>query len=236
MYGRIRGRKSRNERIPTNKALNADQEAELVRWINVLDNSGAPPNASQIQSAANTMFVRDASHSTPLYKNWVYNFLRRITRHYQNHQTVQKPKEAKRMAAKQTSLITASITNSPSPDISKMIRSTHELDREIAQSIFDDPETLRTRSRLICEGWHCQAEDATQMAQDWYHTFIRNKPNNLPSTKRQTIMGGPITSGHANRMMTKRAGKEMAAKQKKTAKEVARQRALDEDDVTLWWR
>lgn len=56
---RIRGRKSRSMRQPTNKALDKAQEAALIQWITCLDKAYALPTAATVEQCANAILRRN---------------------------------------------------------------------------------------------------------------------------------------------------------------------------------
>ncbi|CRL31135.1 transcriptional regulator family: Centromere protein B, DNA-binding region [Penicillium roqueforti] len=102
---RVRGAGPRTARIPTNRALNAEQEKALHTWIVTLDNAYSPPTAAMVEQCANAILQRSDPTRSPLSKNWVYNFLNRIPKRLDLKFVTQKPKERSRMQAEDISCI-----------------------------------------------------------------------------------------------------------------------------------
>ena len=78
LYGRIKGRVSRNTRPSPSRALNQEQEAALIHWITLLDNAHASPATLMVQQCANQILHRHDPERPLLNKNWVYKFLKRL--------------------------------------------------------------------------------------------------------------------------------------------------------------
>ncbi|KAJ9482817.1 hypothetical protein VN97_g10602 [Penicillium thymicola] len=106
LYNRVHGRGSRSTRCATNSILNSDQEQALISWIIILDDACSPPTAKMIEGCANSMILREDASRSPVDKNWVYRFLKRIPPLHNLHFIKQKPKEKKRMEAEDISYLT----------------------------------------------------------------------------------------------------------------------------------
>ncbi|KAJ5267694.1 transcriptional regulator family: Centromere protein B DNA-binding region [Penicillium angulare] len=70
----------RNQRKPTNKALNDTQEAALMYWIKSLDDAFIPPTPNIIEQWANMSLARSATPDRTVGKNWVYRFMKRFSK------------------------------------------------------------------------------------------------------------------------------------------------------------
>jgi hypothetical protein len=75
--GRVKGRQPRKGSTGGTKALEPEQEQALILWIDILDQGFSPPNASQIQGAAEQIIQRHDPSRT-LGKNWAYRFIDRL--------------------------------------------------------------------------------------------------------------------------------------------------------------
>lgn len=96
LRGRLKGRKSRNDRTSPNKALETEQEKALILWIDTLDQAYSPPSTAQIQCAA-LQIVRRHDPARTLGKNWAYNFIARLPPRFKH--LTQKPREKARFQA-----------------------------------------------------------------------------------------------------------------------------------------
>lgn len=96
LRGRLKGRKSRNDRTSPNKALETEQEKALILWIDTLDQAYSPPSAAQIQCAA-LQIIRRHNPSRTLGKNWAYDFIARLPPRFEH--LTQKPIEKVRFQA-----------------------------------------------------------------------------------------------------------------------------------------
>jgi hypothetical protein len=121
---------------------------------------------------------RDPSRTTPLNKNWVYHFLRRIPQRILNW-IIQKPKELKRMAAEDISLITAwydrfevfVTANKLTPEqIYNMDETDYQIGQGKPQRVLSKSPTAYTPNGGISEsitGIECIAADGWKMS-PWF--------------------------------------------------------------------
>jgi hypothetical protein len=96
LRGRINGRKSKNGHPGANKALNAEQEAALIHWIDTLNTANAPPTAEMIQKCA-IQILRRHDPDLGIGVNWAYRFIKRLPDKYAYIK--QKPMEKDRLEA-----------------------------------------------------------------------------------------------------------------------------------------
>ncbi|KAJ5865434.1 uncharacterized protein N7529_007350 [Penicillium soppii] len=93
---RKEGRTNGKGRAATKKALNSSQEASLIRWIEHLNSVYTPPNASDIEGAANRI-LRHCGSDRQVGKMYGYQFIRRLPPHIDLR--TQKPMEKARIEA-----------------------------------------------------------------------------------------------------------------------------------------
>jgi hypothetical protein len=65
LYRRIHDGKSKSTRAAANKALNQEQEAALILWIQRLDDAGCSPTPEMIEQCANAILKRAVDPDDP---------------------------------------------------------------------------------------------------------------------------------------------------------------------------
>jgi hypothetical protein len=97
-YSKLRGRKngqtSLSDRPTTNNALNLNQEKALISWIELLNSCYTPPNARDIEIAANRL-LKMAGSERVVGLMYSYRFIQRLPPHIKL--ITQKPKESLRI-------------------------------------------------------------------------------------------------------------------------------------------
>ena len=87
---RLHGRASKSSRLPTNRALNSEQEQAIKDYIQRLDEQDVSAKVTMIRAAANYILTKSHSdHLTPppqVSENWTRRFLARNPEFYKRKQ------------------------------------------------------------------------------------------------------------------------------------------------------
>ena len=90
VYRRLHGGASKSSRLPTNRALNFEQEQAIKDYIQRLDEQDVSAKVSMIRAAANYILAKSHSdpltHPTQVSENWTRRFLARNSEFHKKKQ------------------------------------------------------------------------------------------------------------------------------------------------------